>query len=198
MVKVAGTSGLTSSALPRLALGDAEEVMPVRIGAAELAFDLHVEQVGASISHGIQAAVEADGWSGMRVWDYSDPENPVLAATFNTVCSAEPEHPICDPRGTYSSHNVVVEDTDDGQIKAYISWYSDGVLVLDVTDPYNPVEVGRYHEAGEAFEARNGGIQDVWGIYKVTGEPWLYASDRNGGLYILKERGAGSARVAQN
>ena len=27
-------------------------------------------------------------WSGLRIWDYSDPASPVLAATFNTVCSA--------------------------------------------------------------------------------------------------------------
>ena len=26
----------------------------------------------------------------------------------------------------------------------YIAWHTDGVLVLDITDPYNPVEVGRY------------------------------------------------------
>ncbi len=70
-------------------------------------------------------------------------------------------------------------------------------LVLDVTDPYNPVETGRYHQAGPDFEFDNGGIQDVWGIYKVPNEPWIYASDRNGGLYVLKEYGAGSAKVAK-
>jgi hypothetical protein len=129
-------------------------------------------------------------WSGMRIWDYSDPANPVLASTFDTTCSAStaPGGP-CDPRGTYSSHNVIVEGT-----RAYISWYSDGVVVLDIADPYNPVEVARYHESGEAFEASNGGIQDVWGVYKIPGEPWVYASDRNGGLYVLKEYGAGSAK----
>jgi hypothetical protein len=129
-------------------------------------------------------------WSGMRIWDYSDPENPVLASTFDTTCSASTEPGgACDPRGTYSSHNVIVEGT-----KAYISWYSDGVVVLDIADPYNPVEVARYHESGEEFEARNGGIQDVWGVYKIPGEPWIYASDRNGGLYVLKEYGSGSAK----
>lgn len=133
---------------------------------------------------------DSTGWSGMRIWDYSDPENPVLASTFNTTCSASsaPGGP-CDPRGTYSSHNVIVEGT-----KAYISWYSDGVVVLDIADPYNPVEVARYHESGEEFEARNGGIQDVWGVYKIPDEPWIYASDRNGGLYVLKEYGAGTER----
>lgn len=144
--------------------------------------DLTIGHVGNNVE-----MVAPDGWSGMRIWDYSDPENPVLASTFNTVCSADPLDASCDPRGTYSSHNVIVEGT-----KAYISWYSDGVLILDISDPYNVKEVGRYHEAGEAFEERNGGIQDVWGIYKVPEEPWIYASDRNGGLYILKEKGQGS------
>ena len=128
-------------------------------------------------------------WSGIRIWDYSDPTSPVLASTFDTVCSLSPRDPSCDPRGTYSVHNVVVEGN-----KAYLSWYSDGVLILDISDPYNPVEVARYHRTGAAFEAKNGGIQNFWGIYKVPGEPWMYASDRNGGLYVLKEYGSGSAK----
>ncbi len=125
-------------------------------------------------------------------WDYSDPANPVLASTFNTVCSANPFDASCDPRGTYSSHNVVV----DGD-KAYISWYSEGVIVLDISDPYHPVEVGRYHQSGPAFEEANAGPQDVWGIYKEAGSPRIYASDRNGGLYVLKELGKGTAKKGQ-
>ena len=103
--------------------------------------------------------------------------------------------------GTYSVHNVVVETIEEGKgnkIKtremAYISWYSDGVLVLDITDPYKPVEVARYAPGSSEFEAQNGGPQDVWGIYKIKEEPWIYASDRNGGLYMLKEYGSGSAK----
>ncbi len=131
-------------------------------------------------------------WGGVRIWDYADPENPMLASTFDTVCSADPNDPSCDPRGTYSVHNVIVEGS-----KAYISWYSDGVLILDISDPYNPVEIARYHREGPEFEDENGGIQDVWGIYKLANMPWIYTSDRNGGLYVLKEYGAGSAKVGQ-
>ena len=113
------------------------------------------------------------------------------------VCSADPIDLSCDPRGTYSAHNVIVETTDDGRVKAYISWYTDGVVVIDVTDPYYPEEVGRFHREGGDFEAENGGIQDVWGIYKDPNNPFIYASDRNGGLYVLKEFGAGSAKVGR-
>ena len=137
--------------------------------------------------------LEGTEWSGLRIWDYSDPENPVLASTFNTTCSASTS-PIaqCDLRGTYSAHNVIVEGE-----RAYLSWYTDGVLILDISDPYNPIEVARYHRAGPAFEADNGGIQDVWGIFKEVNSPWIYTSDRNGGLYVLKEFGSGSAKEGQ-
>ncbi len=136
-----------------------------------------------------------NGWSGLRIWDYSDPENPVLASTFDTACSAlEPgtegaEECFAGAEFTYSSHNLVI---DKGI--AYISWYSDGLLMVDISDPYNPVEVGRYHESGAEFEESNAGVQDIWGVYKEDNSPWVYASDRNGGLYILKAYGSGSSR----
>ncbi len=34
--------------------------------------------------------VQDTTWGGVRIWDYSDPSDPVLASTFNTVCSANP------------------------------------------------------------------------------------------------------------
>jgi hypothetical protein len=139
--------------------------------------------IGAS-GAGVIASTVANGWGGFRIWDYSDSANPVLAATFNTVCSADPYDPGCDPAGNYTAHNVIVETTDEGRVKAYISWNSDGVLILDITDPYNPLEVARHTASGE----------DYWGVYKVPDEPWIYGSDRNGGLRIFKELGAGSGK----
>ncbi len=147
-------------------------------GAANQA-SLVIDTTGESVL----AATVADGWSGVRVWDYSDPANPVLASTFNTVCSANPIDPSCDPAGTYSVHNVQVETTGN-KVRAYISWYSDGMLILDISDPYNPVEVGRYTEEGT----------DFWGVYKEKNSPFFYGSDRNGGLYIFKEQGSGSGK----
>jgi hypothetical protein len=137
----------------------------------------------------------ATPWGGLRIWDYSDPANPVLASTFDTVCSASTEPGNdCDPAGTYSVHNVVVETTDD-HVKAYISWYWDGMLILDVTDPYNPVEIARYFDNSPEFLAGNDGHpHDFWGVYKTAGRPWIYGSDRNGGLNVFKELGSGSGK----
>jgi hypothetical protein len=134
-----------------------------------------------------------DPWGGVRIWDYSDPANPVLASTFNTVCSADDTgNPDCDLAGTYSVHNVIVETTGN-KVKAYLSWYWDGMITLDVTDPFNPVEVARYFDNSPEFLESNGGNpHDFWGVYKIPNEPWIYGSDRNGGLYVFKEQGSGS------
>ena len=51
----------------------------------------------------------------------------------------------------------------------------------------------RYFDNSAAFLASNGGLpHDFWGVGKQPGEPWIYGSDRNGGLYIFKEQGSGS------
>jgi hypothetical protein len=152
------------------------------IAGAASAGDLVIGAAGESID----VSVVPNGWSGMRLWDYSDPTNPVLANTFNTVCSANPVDPSCDPAGTYSSHNVIVE-TLGTKVLAYIAWYNDGMLILDISDPYNPVEVARYVGSTE-----NSDPNDFWGVYKIPKDPFIYASDRNGGLYILQAKGSGS------
>ncbi|HEX6332438.1 MAG TPA: PA domain-containing protein [Actinomycetota bacterium] len=147
--------------------------------------------LGASaivIANNVQDTV----WGGVRIWDYSDPADPKLASTFNTVCSANPTDPSCDRAGTYSVHNVIVESRGNKTF-AYISWYWDGMVVLDATDPYNPVEIARFFDNSPAFiEANGGNPHDFWGVYKIVNEPFVYGSDRNGGLYVFKLTGRGS------
>jgi hypothetical protein len=144
--------------------------------------DLVIGEEGAEVT----AAAVADGWGQVRIWDFSDPANPVLASSFDTLCSSTVIDSSCDPNGTYSVHNVIVETIGD-RVKAYISWYWDGMLILDVTDPYEPVETARFLD-----NSTNEGLaNDFWGVHKVQGEPFIYASDRNGGLYVFEDPSAG-------
>lgn len=118
-------------------------------------------------------------WGFVRIYDTSDPAHPVLLSTFHTTNSLNLTGPP-DPRGAYSVHNVMVRgDT------AFFSWYSDGVLALDISQPDAPREIARFNDTSPEFEAQNGGIQNVWGIF--VGDDLIFASDRNGGLYILKD-----------
>ncbi len=138
----------------------------------------------------VSAARVANAWGGLRVWDYTDPANPVLASTFNTLCGGVPDDPSCDPASPSTARGVVVDGT-----KAYVAWSREGVVAIDVSDPYGPVEFARFADDSQAFIDANGGNpHDFLGVYKRSGQPWIYASDRNGGLYVLKEYGAGSEK----
>jgi hypothetical protein len=67
----------------------------------------------------------------LRVWDLFAPESSV------GVFLTDPLHVI---------HNVHVRGNF-----AYAAWYVDGVVVLDVTEPTSPVEVGRYDTLDESL-----------------------------------------------
>ena len=168
---------------------DPGDIAVVRRGACEFE-----EKAAAAAAAGAAAVIIANNvtdtpWGGLRIWDYSDPANPVLASLFDTACSASTSPgSSCDLAGTYSSHNVVVESLDD-RVLAYISWYNDGMLIVDVSDPYNPVEVARYDDDGSLGPAGT----DYWGVYKIPGEPWIYGSDRNGGLDVFQALGDGTS-----
>ncbi len=176
-------------------LNDPEDkIAVVRRGGCSFTSKLGAAQAAGAIGIIIANNLTDDSpWGGIRIWDYSDPENPLLASVFDTTCSASPTPlPECDPLGVYSVHNVIVESRGN-KVFAYVSWYRDGMLVLDVSDPYDPVEVARYFDNSEEFLESNGGNpHDFWGVYKETNSPWIYGSDRNGGLYIFRQQGAGS------
>ncbi len=178
------------------AILNAGEVGPGDIAVVRRGFCEFEEKANAAEAAGAAAVIIANNispdtqWSGLRIWDYSDPANPVLASTFDTECSASlTPSENCSVAGTYSAHNLVVETTGN-KVKAYVSWYWDGMLVLDVSDPYNPVEVARFLDNA----TNDGNPNDFWGVYKETNSPWIYGSDRNGGLYVFKEKGRGSAK----
>lgn len=170
---------------------DDGDIAVVRRGACAFREkNFNAAALGASAIVIANNLTESTPWGGVRIWDYADPANPVLASTFYTECSAA-STPIdgCDPAGTYSVHNVIVERRGNRTL-AYISWYWDGMVVLDVTDPYNPVEVARFFDNSPEFIERNGGNpHDFWGVYKVENRPVVYGSDRNGGLYLFKLKG---------
>jgi hypothetical protein len=52
--------------------------------------------------------------------------------------------------------------------------------------------VARFFDNSEEFiEANGGNPHDFWGVYKIENEPWVFGSDRNGGLYVFKLTGKG-------
>ena len=100
----------------------------------------------------------------VKVWDLTDAENPTL---------------IGDWLGTSRlAHNVQI----DGDY-AFVSHYASGVYILDITDIANPVEVARFDTYPDNDDAA---FYGNWGVSMPTPGGYLYTSDLEGTLTVLK------------
>ena len=100
----------------------------------------------------------------VKVWDLSDLENPTLVGNWLGASRL--------------AHNVQV----DGD-HAFVSHYSSGVYVLDITDIENPVEVAHYDTHPENDDAA---FYGNWGVSMPTPGGYLYTSDLEGTLTVLR------------
>ena len=62
------------------------------------------------------------------------------------------------------------------------SYYTDGITIIDATDPYNLVEIG-YYDTSTAYEGD--GYYGCWGAYPYLPSGLILATDRQNGLHIL-------------
>ncbi len=116
-----------------------------------------------------------NGWGYLRFFDIKDPANPVQISTFAT---ANTNNPSVANSGTWSVHNPEVRGNT-----VYASWYSDGVRVIDISQPSAPREIGFWTGAGAPNTAPP---VNIWSV--VPHGDLLLVSDRNFGLYILKHK----------
>jgi hypothetical protein len=128
------------------------------------------------------------GFGYLRVYDYSKLGAPKQIGFYKTPNSSGTTDISA---GDYTIHNALVMGTD-----VYISWYSDGVRVVDALDPRNPVEVAYFVPPAvhnPVKPSQRGVLSNttqVWGVavdeetFEETG--LIYASDMNSGLWILR------------
>jgi hypothetical protein len=128
-----------------------------------------------------RAAAVFNGWGYLRFFDISNPANPVQLSTFATP-NTNNEDVALD--GIWSVHNpeLLREDEDESNL-LYVSWYSDGVRVLNVRNPSMPREIASWTGEGAPPGAPP---VNIWSVVPHRG--LLLASDRDFGLYILKHR----------
>ncbi len=124
------------------------------------------------------------GYGYLRIWDYSDPAAPEQVGSFRTQSSLGLG---AQGSGDYSIHNPFLVGTD-----VYLSWYSDGVRVVDAGDPTAPEEVAYFiPPAGQnPVKPPQRGVlsqmPQVWGVVVDEETGLIYASDMNSGLWILR------------
>jgi choice-of-anchor B domain-containing protein len=84
-------------------------------------------------------------------------------------------------------HNVHV--LDDYLI---ISYYTDGVVIVDASVPGNLIEIGHY----DTWSGPSGGFNGCWGAYPFLPSGLVLASDRQTGLYVIDPLYQRAARLA--
>jgi len=124
------------------------------------------------------------GYGYLRIWDYSNLAAPTQIGEFRTRNST-----TGGPTGSgdYTIHNPMIHGTD-----VYISWYSDGVRVVDASNPRAPREVAYFvppARQNPVKPSQRGVLSQtpqVWGVFVDEATGLVYASDMNTGLWILE------------
>ncbi len=101
----------------------------------------------------------------MTAYDVSDPANIIEVDRIQSS-----------PGSGTIPHNVHVKGD-----YLVTSHYSDGVIIHDITYPYNMVEVGYY----DTYPTQTTGYEGCWGTYPFLPSGIVLASDRTEGFFVL-------------
>ncbi len=124
------------------------------------------------------------GFGYLRAWDYSNLAAPRQLGTFKTANASGSKDMQA---GDYTIHNPLIAGTD-----LYISWYTDGIRVVDAADPRRMREVAHFVPPAVNNPVRPSqrgtltNTTQVWGVAYDEARDLVYASDMNSGLWILR------------
>ena len=114
---------------------------------------------------------EPGPWGFLRVFDTSDTSDPHQIGAFATPGS------LGDDPLPATMHNIIVRGN-----RAYLSWYFEGIRVVDFSQPTAPREIAAFiPDPGETSPGF------FWGVY--LHRDMILASDIAGGFFILKLNG---------
>lgn len=103
----------------------------------------------------------------VRLFDISDPANPVQLATISAQSLG---------LDAFSAHNPYII----GNL-LIVSWYQAGLVILDISDPRQPRLLGNY----DTYSGPINGFDGCWGVYPFLGLDRVLLSDLDGGLFVV-------------
>ena len=124
------------------------------------------------------------GWGYLRVY------SPGGAGAWNQIGSFKTPSAagtVDHAAGDYTIHNPLLEGTD-----LYVSWYSDGIRVLDTRRPGAIAEVASFvpPAGNNPVQPSQRGVltntTQVWGVAYDKARDLVFGSDMNSGLWIVK------------
>lgn len=117
-------------------------------------------------------------WGYPRIFDISDPANPEEIATFELPTTRDPNP---DRPGDFTVHDPKIRGN-----KLYLSWYAEGVVVLDISRPADPQMIGQFlpPPAEDPFGFFTPAQVNVWGVDLQRN--YAVASDTSSGLWVFE------------
>ena len=124
----------------------------------------YVHNVWLSPDHQYAATTEETAGKTVKFWNISNLASVSLIGTY------------LGPSGMAHNAHWMSQDT------LALSHYQSGVVLLDVSNPASPVQIGRYdtYPAGESSA-----FQGCWGAYPYTKNGYIYGSNLGGGFFVL-------------
>ncbi|MCX6033133.1 MAG: proprotein convertase P-domain-containing protein, partial [Chloroflexi bacterium] len=123
-------------------------------------------------------AFVADGTSGLRVLNVTDPAAAQLVSTLDTPGEANDVVVIENGRGG-SSSNIGFGSEGGFETRPYYALVADGsagLQVINVSDPVNPMLVGTYNTPGDARSVAVGQVANL---------PYAFVADGSWGLRVV-------------
>ncbi len=123
----------------------------------------YVHNIWPSRDRNYAVTTEETAYKTVKIWDIQDLGNIQLAGEYLA------------PSGL--AHNAHFE-----QDTVFISHYESGLVIVDVTTPSTPVELGRF----DTFSGEDPGFSGAWGIFPHTSSGKVYGSNMDGRLFVLE------------
>lgn len=109
----------------------------------------------------------------LGIYDITDPANILLRSNYTINSNS-------------TVHNVHLRGN-----RAHCSWYTQGYVCVDISDPSAPALVGSY----DTNALTGTGYEGAWGCYPFAPSGIVYISDRSNGLYVLEVDDLGTDSV---
>lgn len=126
-------------------------------------------------------------WGHQIIYDFDEPTSPVPLSKFATENSSADGDGNLALDGFYTVHTSI----PFGETRQLVAWFSDGVRVVDLSDPAEPIEVAYFVPPPRAdpqgwWVAPDGTREFpmVWGVASAGRR--VFASDVNSGLWIFE------------
>lgn len=215
-INVATASTSTTPATPSSPEGNTHEALPVLGGKALMIADQVCASTKTTDAKGNKTSTNpavavvcgasddvdlsaSAGWGFLRTYGLDNPAQPTLGGFVITPQSQS--YPAPD-NGIYTAHNLAWNG-DAQHPHGYVSWYSNGIVDVDLTSLSNPVMLAAFvppasqDPAGTNPQVNNPDQPLMYGVaaYQTGGNQYILGSDLNSGLWIVQETSAPSFAI---